>query len=72
MPAHRYAGYAEYIDNGHDGFLFDRLNEALDIIGQLHRDPDLRRRIGQAAAAKARALYAPEAMAERNHFYLRD
>lgn len=72
VVANRYGGYAEYIDDGQDGFLFDRPDEALEMIARLHQEPDLRRRVGEAAVAKARAIYAPQALAERNRFYCRD
>lgn len=71
VVVHRYGGYAEYIDHGVDGFVFDTQAEAMDIMAQLQRDPALRQRIGATARAKLERLYSPEAMRERLAYYLR-
>lgn len=67
----RRGGYAEAIDHGEDGFLFDEDAEAEATIRQLRDDAGLRRRIGLAARAKAESLYAPAARDRMIAWYLR-
>lgn len=51
-------GYARLIEHGVDGFLFERPEEALAILGRLAADPALRERIGRNARRKAKRLQA--------------
>lgn len=70
VVAHRWGGYTQYIRDGVDGFLFDTQDEALDILGHLQADPDLRHRMGQQARARIEALYSPSAERERMQHFL--
>jgi glycosyltransferase involved in cell wall biosynthesis len=67
----RHGGYAELIQHGKNGFLFDTNAQALDIMAALIADPALRASIGREARLTIEAIYAPEAMENRAHFYSR-
>lgn len=70
VVAHRWGGYADYIKDGVDGFLFDSQSEAKDILARLQDDPGLRTRIGSQARASMEALYSPDAERARALHYL--
>lgn len=53
VVAERRGGVVEQIEDGVDGFLCDTNDEFVERIDQLYADPALRRRIGEAAKAKA-------------------
>ncbi len=57
----RAGGYAEWIDHGRDGFLFDTSEEAEAIVLSLRSDEWRRRHISQAAREKMLALFGDEA-----------
>lgn len=67
----RRGGYAEAIEHGVDGFVFDDEREAEDLIRQLRDEPALRQRIGIAARAKAESLFCDEARTRTTAYYLR-
>lgn len=62
VVAHRYGGYAELIEHGVDGFLYDGIAEALAILDRLIGDPDLRELIGRNARKKMENLFSAEAL----------
>jgi glycosyltransferase involved in cell wall biosynthesis len=72
VVCHRHGGYAEYIDHGQNGFLFDTDDEAFALLTQLQHDLPLRRRVGAAARATIERLFSPAALQEVTDFYLRD
>jgi glycosyltransferase involved in cell wall biosynthesis len=45
----RRGGYAELLRHGSDAFLFDTMEEALSLLGDLHADPALRASVGAEA-----------------------
>lgn len=49
VVCHRQGGYAEVIEHGVNGFLFDTDEEAFEIISSLRNNADLRQAIGQKA-----------------------
>jgi glycosyltransferase involved in cell wall biosynthesis len=55
--------FAEYIDHGVDGYLYDARDEAVEQVAAIRRDRTRRIELGQAAAAKIAALSAPEHVA---------
>ncbi len=66
----RHGGYADYIEHGRNGFLFDTDDEAFDLLSTLRRDPDLRQRLGQAGRATVEHLFSPESCRAVVDFYL--
>ncbi|HZI82893.1 MAG TPA: SEC-C metal-binding domain-containing protein [Casimicrobiaceae bacterium] len=52
--------FAEYIEHGVDGLLYDRRDEALEHIAALRGSPTLLTGLGRGAHAKVAALAAPE------------
>ena len=70
VVAHRRGGYAQAIDHGIDGFLFDDDQQAIELLNQLRRNPDLRRKIGAAARAKAESLLDSQALKRLLAVYL--
>ena len=70
VVAHRLGGYAEAIEDGRTGFLFDETDEAIERISRLMGDRDLRNRMGREARAAAERLVGPEAMRRLAAFYL--
>ena len=50
-------GYANYIQHGQNGFLFDDQRDALAQLDALRADPELRERIGRSAHATACRLF---------------
>jgi glycosyltransferase involved in cell wall biosynthesis len=71
VVCHSFGGYADWIHNGENGFLFDTPDEARDILDQLRADPDLRRRVGHNARTTVEGMYSALAQEERLAFYLR-
>lgn len=66
----RRGGYAEAIEHGRNGLLFDSQVEAMALIRGLRDDPGLRRRIGGAARETVLGLYGPENRAGTIAYYL--
>jgi glycosyltransferase involved in cell wall biosynthesis len=71
VVCHKSGGYAEWIDHGRNGFLFDTQQEALEIVLNLKEDRALRESIGKAARRTAEELFSPAARSEIVEFYLR-
>lgn len=64
-------GYAEVVENGRNGFLFDTEAEAFETIQRLRSDASLRRAIGRAARETVESLYSPLRRHETVDYYLR-
>ena len=71
VVCHNRGGYAEVIDDGRNGFLFESQQEALEILLGLKEDPALRERVGKAARRTAEELFSPARRSEIVEFYLR-
>jgi glycosyltransferase involved in cell wall biosynthesis len=71
VVCHKSGGYAEWIDDGRNGFLFDTQQEALEILLGLKGDPALRGRVGKAARRTAEELFSAAVRSEIVEFYLR-
>ncbi|HEX8069129.1 MAG TPA: glycosyltransferase [Pyrinomonadaceae bacterium] len=71
VVCHRRGGYAELIEHGRDGFLFETQAEARALLLRLKADPALRQSVGAAARATIERVFAPERRAEVVEFYLR-
>lgn len=71
VVCHRSGGYAEIIDHGRNGFLFDSEAEAEAILLTLKADPALRQRIGGAARAKVESLLSAHYRSEMVDFFCR-
>jgi glycosyltransferase involved in cell wall biosynthesis len=71
VVCHNRGGYAEIIEHGRNGFLFDTQQEALEILLGLKEDRALRGRVGKAARATAEALFSGARRSELVEFYLR-
>ncbi|HEX8013485.1 MAG TPA: glycosyltransferase family 4 protein [Casimicrobiaceae bacterium] len=66
----RRGGYADYIANGVNGFLFETSEEAVALILKLRADPALRERIGRAARRTVEDLYGSRAWRRKLAFFL--
>jgi glycosyltransferase involved in cell wall biosynthesis len=71
VVCHKRGGYAEWIEDGRNGFLFDTQQEALEIVLKLKEDPALRERVGKAARRTAEELFSDTVRSEIVEFYLR-
>ena len=71
VVCHNRGGYAEWIDSGRNGFLFETQQEALEILLGLKEDPALRERVGEAARRTAEELFSDAVRSEIVEFYLR-
>lgn len=71
VVAHARGGYAEIIDHGRNGFLFDTQQEALELLLRLKQDPTLRASVGKAARATAEKMFSPARRSEVIAYYLR-
>ena len=69
VVVHRSGGYAEIIDHGRNGFLFDRDEEADAIIDELRADPELRRRVGTAARQTVEATLGDASRLANSRYY---
>lgn len=69
VVAHRRGGYAEWIEHGTDGLLFDTREQASVMLLTLKRDPALRAGLGGAARRKMEATYSAEQMRALVAFY---
>ncbi len=70
VVASRNGGYAQVIEHGVNGFLFDETEEAVALIKALAADPDLRMRIGRAARESMEELLGETSMRRLVSFYL--
>ena len=71
VVCHERGGFAETIDDGRNGFLFDTQQEALEILLTLKDDPALRERVGKEARRTAEELFSDAVRSEIIEFYLR-
>ena len=71
VVCHKSGGYAEWIEDGRNGFLFETQQEALELLLGLKEDPALRERVGKAARRTAEELFSDEVRSEIVEFYLR-
>lgn len=72
VVCHRSGGYAaELLEDGRNGFVFDRDEEAADLLRRLRDDAALRARVGAGARAHMERLYGPDALDQMRAFYLR-
>ena len=51
-------GYTELINHGQNGFLFNSTNEAIKIITMLKDNPEMRKKIGEAARTSMEEMYS--------------
>jgi glycosyltransferase involved in cell wall biosynthesis len=71
VVCHNRGGYAEIIEHGRNGFLFDTQQEALRILLGLKEDPVLRERVGKEARRTAEELFSSARRSKIVEFYLR-
>ena len=71
VVCHESGGYAQWIDHGRNGFLFESQQEALGILLGLKEDPALREKIGKGARRTAEELFSDAVRSEIVEFYLR-
>lgn len=64
VVAERGGGYADWIESGTNGFLFESEEEAFAQIERLRLDPEERRRVGREARRRAETLFSPAARRE--------
>jgi glycosyltransferase involved in cell wall biosynthesis len=67
----RRGGYARYINDGENGFLFDTNDEAIERVRRVRDDPDLRARLGHNARLTAERLYSKNYERDIVAFYTR-
>ena len=67
----RIGGYAEWIEHGETGFLFETDEEAFAILTRLKADPSLRRRVGEAARVNVETMFSPQNRQRMIDYYLR-
>jgi glycosyltransferase involved in cell wall biosynthesis len=71
VVCHRSGGYAQWIEHGRNGFLFESQQEALEILLRLKEDRALRERVGREARRTAEELFSDAVRSEIVEFYLR-
>ena len=71
VVCHESGGYAEIIEHGRNGFLFDTQEEALEILLRLKEDRQLRESVGAEARRTAEGLFSSAVRSEIVQFYLR-
>ena len=71
VVCHNRGGYAEIIEHGRNGFLFESQQEALRILLGLKEDPVLRERVGKEARRTAEELFSSARRSKIVEFYLR-
>src|SRR5215218_7093721 len=69
VVCHESGGYAEIIEHGRNGFLFETQQEALEILLELKEDPALRERVGKEARRTAEELFSDAVRSEIVEFY---
>jgi len=70
VVAHARGGYAEVMEHGVSGLLFQSQEEAYDAVMQLAGDAGLCRQMGEAGRALALVVHGPEATQREMAFYL--
>lgn len=70
VVCHSRGGYAEIIEDGRNGFLFDHEREALRIILDLKKNPSLRHSVGMSARESILSLYSASSISKMLEFYL--
>ena len=71
VVCHESGGYAEWIEHGRNGVLFESQQEALGILLGLREDRALRERVGREARRTAEELFSDAVRSEVIEFYLR-
>ena len=71
VVCHKSGGYAQWIDNGRNGFLFETQQEALELLLRLKEDRALRGKVGREARRTAEELFSDAVRSEIVEFYLR-
>lgn len=71
VVAHKDGGYAEWITNGKDGFLFESEQEALNLLLSLKQDRSLCKSIGLAARETVEKIYSIDEQNKMLNFYLK-
>ena len=71
VVGHRRHGFAEWIEDGVDGFLFNSTEEALHIVQRLRDDPALRAGVGAAARVRMEKVFSPAEGRAYADFFLR-
>jgi len=71
VVCHRVGGYAEWIEHGESGFLFETDEEAFQILTRLKSDPDLRRTVGAAARTRVETIFSARNQQRLIDYYLR-
>ena len=71
VVCHKSGGYAEIIEHGRNGFLFETQQEALEILLGLKEDRALRERVGKEARRTTEDLLTANRSSEIVEFYLR-
>ena len=71
VVCHKSGGYAQWIEHGRNGFLFESQQEALEILLLLKEDRALRERVGREARRTAEELFSEVVRSEIVEFYLR-
>ena len=71
VVCHNRGGYAEIVEHGRNGFLFESQQEALEILLGLKEDRALRERVGKEARRTAEELFSAARRSEIVEFYLR-
>ena len=71
VVCHESGGYAQWIEHGCNGFLFETHQEGLERLHGLKEDPAQRERVGEAARRTAEELFSDAVRSEIVEFYLR-
>ena len=71
MVCHSHGGYADHINHGENGFLFETTQQAAQILAELKADPALRTDVGHKARQTVHRLFSPQALQQRLDFYRR-
>ncbi len=71
VVCHSHGGYADHIQHGDNGFLFDSTEQARQILNELRGDPELRKKIGENARKTVEKLFSKQALENQLDFYRR-
>jgi glycosyltransferase involved in cell wall biosynthesis len=71
VVCHRHGGYADWIEHGKNGLLFDNTEEAERLLQWLIHDSQARQRLGEKARQSVEAIYSPADRDRRQAFYLK-
>ena len=69
VVCHSHGGYADWIQHGENGYLFDTPAEARDLLAGLIADSSLRQRIGSNARKTVEQMYSEQAMENAWHSF---